>query len=81
MTGGVSWIHPDIVVPASAILLLAQPCAQPTMQEQTDMSSHEQRSNKERKKQPSRTAKEKKAAKQAKKHAGDHQPLIGKKKP
>ena len=49
------------------------------MQEQTDMSNHEQRSNKERKKQPLHTAKEKKAAKQAKKHAGDHQPLIGKK--
>jgi hypothetical protein len=49
------------------------------MQERTDMSTHEQRSNKERKKQPLRTAKEKKAAKQAKKHAGDHQPLIVKK--
>lgn len=43
------------------------------------MSSHEQRSNKEPKKKPVRTAKEKKAAKRAKKHAGDHQPLIGKK--
>lgn len=43
------------------------------------MSSHEQRSNKEPKKQPLHTAKEKKAAKQAKKHAGDHAPLIVKK--
>lgn len=43
------------------------------------MSNHEQRSNKESKKQPMHTAKEKKAAKRAKKHAGDHAPLIGKK--
>ena len=43
------------------------------------MSSHDQKSNKEPKKQPLHTAKEKKAAKQAKKHAGDHQPLVGKK--
>lgn len=43
------------------------------------MSSHEQRSNKERKKQPLHTAKEKKAAKRAKKHAGAPLPLIGKK--
>ena len=58
---------------------LAQPCAKLATQERTDMSNHEQRSHKERKKQPLRTAKEKKAAKQAKKHAGDHQPLIVKK--
>lgn len=43
------------------------------------MSSHEQRSNKEPKKQPLHTAKEKKAAKAAKKHAGDHPPLVVKK--
>jgi hypothetical protein len=43
------------------------------------MSNHEQRSNKETKKQPLHTAKEKKAAKRAKKHAGGHPPLIGKK--
>jgi len=43
------------------------------------MSSHEQRSHKEKKKQPSHTAKEKKAAKRAKKHADDHPPLIPKK--
>ena len=43
-----------------------------------DMSKHE-RSNKETKKPPQHTAKEKKAAKQAKKHAGDHIPLIVKK--
>ena len=43
------------------------------------MSSHEQRSNKEKKKQPLHTAKEKKAAKRAQKHAGDHPPLIIKK--
>lgn len=43
------------------------------------MSNHEQRSNKEPKKQPLHTAKEKKAAKRAKKHAGDHPSLIGKK--
>jgi hypothetical protein len=47
-------------------------------QEVIDMSRHE-RSNKESKKQPQHTAKEKKAAKQAKKHAGDHVPLIVKK--
>ena len=39
------------------------------------MSKHE-RSNRESKKQPLRTPKEKKAAKLAKKHAGDHVPLI-----
>ena len=43
------------------------------------MSNHEQRSNKEPKKQPLHTAKEKRAAKQAKKPAGDHAPLVGKK--
>ena len=43
------------------------------------MSNHEQRSNKESKKQPLHTAKEKKAAKRAKKRAADHPPLIGKK--
>ena len=43
------------------------------------MSNHEQRSNKEQKKQPLHTAKEKKAAKRAKKHAGEHPPLIGRK--
>ena len=36
------------------------------------MSNHEQRSHKEKKKQPVHTAKEKKAAKRAKKHEGDH---------
>jgi len=41
------------------------------------MSKHE-RSNRESKKQPLMTPKEKKAAKQAKKHAGDHVPLIAK---
>jgi hypothetical protein len=44
-----------------------------------DMSNHEQRSNKESKKQPLHTAKEKKAAKQAKKHADEHPFTIGKK--
>ena len=39
------------------------------------MSRHE-RSNRESKKQPLLTPKEKKAAKQAKKHAGDSVPLI-----
>jgi len=43
------------------------------------MSNHEQRSNKESKKQPLHTAKEKKAAKQAKKHADEHPFTIGKK--
>ncbi len=43
------------------------------------MSNHEQRSHKEKKKQPLHTAKEKKAAKRAKKHANDHQPFISKK--
>jgi hypothetical protein len=42
------------------------------------MSKHE-KSNRESKKQPLLTPKEKKAVKQAKKHAGDHQPLIVKK--
>lgn len=41
--------------------------------------SHEQSPHKEKKKQPSHTAKEKKAAKRAKKRASDHPPLIGKK--
>jgi hypothetical protein len=49
------------------------------MKERIQMSNHEQRSNKEAKKQPLHTAKEKKAAKQAKKHAGDHTPMIVKK--
>lgn len=44
-------------------------------QEITDMSKRE-KSNKESKKQPLLTPKEKKAAKLAKKHAGDHVPLI-----
>ncbi len=35
-----------------------------------------QRSNRETKKESVLTPKEKKAAKRAKKHAGDHQPLI-----
>jgi hypothetical protein len=35
-----------------------------------------QRSNREARKQPILTPKEKKAAKRAKKHAGDHVPLI-----
>ena len=43
------------------------------------MSRYEQRSNKESKKQPLHTAKEKKSAKHAKKHPGDHPPLIPKK--
>ena len=37
-----------------------------------------QQSNKEAKKQPALTPKEKKAAKQVKKHAGDTQPLMTK---
>ena len=41
------------------------------------MSNHEQRSHKEKKKQPLHTAKEKKAAKRAKKHANDHPSFIG----
>jgi len=44
-------------------------------QEIIDMSKRE-KSNKESKKQPLLTAKEKKAAKLAKKHAGDQSPLI-----
>jgi hypothetical protein len=40
-----------------------------------DMSKTE-KSNRESKKEPLLTPKEKKAAKQAKKHAGDHAPLI-----
>lgn len=43
------------------------------------MSNHEQRSHKEQKKQPLHTAKEKKAAKRAKKHEGDHHEFIVKK--
>ena len=43
--------------------------------EQNDMSKRE-KSNREAKKQPLLTPKEKKAAKQAKKHATDHPPLI-----
>ncbi len=43
------------------------------------MSNHEQRSHKEQKKQPLQTAKEKKAAKRAKKHEGDHHEFIVKK--
>lgn len=43
------------------------------------MSNHEQRSNKEPKKQPAHTAKEKRAAKRAKKHVGDHSLPIVKK--
>jgi hypothetical protein len=39
------------------------------------MSKH-QKSNRESKKQPLLTPKERKAAKLAKKHAGDHAPLI-----
>lgn len=42
------------------------------------MSKHE-KSNRESKKQPLLTPKEKKAAKQAKKHEQDHAPLIGRK--
>jgi hypothetical protein len=44
-----------------------------------DMGNHTQRSNKEPKKQPLRTAKEKRAVRHAKKHADDHPPLIAKK--
>lgn len=40
--------------------------------------SHTQRSTKEKKKKAKLTPKEKKAAKQAKKHAGDPAPLITK---
>lgn len=40
--------------------------------------SKSQKSNKEVKKQPLLTPKEKKAAKQLKKHAGDAVPLLGK---
>ena len=40
--------------------------------------SKTEKSNRESKKQPLLTPKEKKAAKQAKKHAGDHAPLITK---
>ncbi|HPE79534.1 MAG: hypothetical protein R3E46_02380 [Sedimenticolaceae bacterium] len=43
------------------------------------MSNREQHSNKESKKPPQHTAKEKKAAKQAKKHGSDHPPLVVKK--
>lgn len=43
------------------------------------MSNHEQRSHKEKKKQPVHTAKEKKAAKRAKKHEGDHPQFLVKK--
>lgn len=57
----------------------SRPGNQSTMKERIQMSNHEQRSNKEAKKQPLHTAKEKKAAKQAKKHAGDHAPMIVKK--
>ncbi len=39
------------------------------------MSKHE-KSNRESKKKPLLTPKERKAVKQAKKHAGDHAPLI-----
>ncbi len=41
------------------------------------MSKHE-KSNREAKKQPLLTPKEKKAAKQAKKHEAEHSPLIAK---
>jgi hypothetical protein len=44
-------------------------------QESHNMSKHE-KSNRESKKQPLLTPKEKKAVKQAKKHAGDSVPLI-----
>jgi hypothetical protein len=40
------------------------------------MSRHEKKSNKETKKKPLLSPKEKKAAKMAKKHDGDHRPLI-----
>jgi len=50
-----------------------------TTLEKPDMSNRDQHSNKESKKAPQHTAKEKKAAKQAKKHSGDHQPLVSKK--
>ena len=43
------------------------------------MSNHEQRSNKEPKKQPLHTAKEKRAAKRARKHPDEHSLQIGKK--
>lgn len=45
-------------------------------QEIIDMSKHK-KSNKESKKQPLLSPKEKKAAKLAKKHEGDRVPLIG----
>jgi hypothetical protein len=47
----------------------------PIAQEFINMSKHE-KSNRESKKQPLLNPKEKKAAKMAKKHAGDHVPLI-----
>jgi hypothetical protein len=40
--------------------------------------SKSQRTNREARKQPQMTPKEKKAAKRAKKHAGDHIPFIDK---
>ena len=56
-----------------------QPVIRSTLREQTEMSNHELRSNKEPKKQPLHTAKEKRAAKRAKKHADDHPPPLVKK--
>lgn len=47
--------------------------------EESDLSNREQRSDKESKKQPLRTANEKKAVNYVKKHAGDRSPLIAKK--
>lgn len=50
-----------------------------TESERIIMSNHEQRSNKEPRKQPQHTAKEKRAAKRAKKQPDDHSLHIGKK--
>jgi hypothetical protein len=65
---------PRRVLPSSQLSAI-----QSTMRGQIHMSSHEQRSNKEPKKQPLHSTKEKRAAKRAKKHAGDHHSLIVKK--
>jgi hypothetical protein len=55
------------------------PAIESTDSERIIMSNHEQRSNKEPKKKPLHTAKEKRAAKRAKKHPDDHSLHIEKK--
>jgi hypothetical protein len=75
-TGSLQGAYTGNTSQRSGVRLLVFPGAYPLHLSRSHTMSKSQHSNKETKKQPLLTPKEKKAAKQHKKHAGDAAPLI-----